>query len=271
MTGKNMFAYSTITYKKEELPLALEQISHAGYDGVELCPKDWEWGLETLGKKGLVHLFAKYSLMVASLYGGLLGADLSELEEACRIGNALGSENVFVLAPVAGSATYDQVLQWAKDACGIAAKYGMILLIHHHAGTFMDELSVCEKLCADIREPNYGLCFDSLHLSLYEDQVEDKLSNLLPYIRYVHFKDLEMDRTEFYKIKPKETWRFGDLGHLEKHYMDLGDGIIHHAAIAEVIRNYGYTGWWEPEIERIYLDRKTQVERNYQRIREYVR
>ena len=53
--------------------------------------------------------------------------------------------------------------------------------------------------------------------------------------------------------------------------MDLGDGIIHHAAIAEVIRNYGYTGWWEPEIERIYLDRKTQVERNYQRIREYVR
>lgn len=271
MTKNDMFAYSTITYKGEELPLALEHISRAGYDGAELCPKDWRWGLEALGKKGFIDLFSKYGVRVASLYGGILGNDLSELDEACQIGSILGSDNVFVLAPVSGSADYDQVLQWAKEACKSVARYGMVLLIHHHAGTFMDELSICEKLSADIREQNYGLCFDSLHLSLYEDHVEEKLSGLLPYIKYVHFKDLETDRAELNKIKPKETWRFGDLGHLECHYMDLGDGIINHAKIAEVIQNYGYKGWWEPEIERIYLDRKKQVERNYLKIREYVR
>ena len=38
-------SYSTLIYEGNELPKAVEHIKKAGYTGIELNPKDWEWSL----------------------------------------------------------------------------------------------------------------------------------------------------------------------------------------------------------------------------------
>lgn len=267
--NRDYFSYCTLTYTGEELPLAVEQIADAGYDGIEIYPKDWQWGMKVLGKKSFQRLFSDAGLCVSAVFGGVLDEKLGNVEEAAKIGQMIGAKYVFVVAPVIGTVEYSQCVDILHRASRLASEYKETLLIHNHAGTFMESLETSQKLCAAVQDLNFGLCLDSLHFALFDDNIENKLSGVLPFVKYVHLKDLDISRRELYKVTPKEEWRWGNLQYLEFHYTDLNSGVIDNAKIAAIIKAYGFSGWWLPEIERAYMNRQIHLNQNYERIKRY--
>ena len=50
-------SYCTLIYKGEELLKALEDVKGAGYQGIELYPKDWRWALNSYSLDELGNIF----------------------------------------------------------------------------------------------------------------------------------------------------------------------------------------------------------------------
>ncbi len=267
---KNQFSYCTLIYDGAELPIAIEHVSRAGYDGIEIYPKDWSWAFREIGVQRLKRLLSDAHLQVSAVFGGVLGSDSAALLDATQAADQLGARTVFTVSPVKGTVGRIECEEILGNACDLLKKYGLTLAIHNHAGTFMESIDVSIDLCGSIRKENFGLCLDSLHFALFDDAIEDKIDPLLPYIRYVHLKDILSSRHELDKLVPKEQWKWGSLGFLERTYTDLENGMIDNRAIARKILNYGYVGWWLPEIERQRIDRSAHAVNNYGIIRSYM-
>jgi sugar phosphate isomerase/epimerase len=268
---KDSFSYCTIIYQGHELPLVVEHISAAGYDGIELYPKDWEWGFSNLGKKGMKKLFDDSGLAVSAVFGGVLENSSDALTDAAKAAETLGARYVFAVSPIKGAVSRSECEDIVSRACDTLASFGLVLVIHNHAGTYMESISVSHDLCNAIHKPNFGLCLDSLHFALFDDDIQDCLEPVIDYVKYVHLKDMTKTRHEIDAAVPKETWRWGALGHLAETYIDLEKGVIDNKAIAAYIKKSGYSGWWIPEIEVARIDRKDHAANNAGLIRSYVK
>lgn len=266
----NKFSYCTLIYDGAELPIAIEHVSRAGYDGIELYPKDWTWAFRELGAQRLKRLLSDASIQVSAVFGGVLGPDPATLLDAAQAADRLGARTVFAVSPVKGEVGRSECEDILNCACDQIEKYSLKLAIHNHAGTFMESLDVSVDLCKAIRKDNFGLCLDSLHFALFDDAIEKKIDPLLPYIAYVHLKDILRSRHELNRLVPQEEWKWGTLSFLEQTYTDLESGIIDNNAIARKISQYGYIGWWLPEIERQRIDRYAHAVNNYNVIRSYI-
>jgi inosose dehydratase len=268
---KDLFSYCTLIYKGYELPLAIEHISAAGYGGIELYPKDWSWGFSHLGKNELRDLFEANGLAVSAVFGGVLENENEALADAAHAAVALDSKFVFAVSPIKGSVSRSECEDIVGNACDFLDTFGLTLLIHNHAGTYMESIGVSHDLCKAIQKPNFGLCLDSVHFALFDDAIQNCLEPVIEFVKYVHLKDMTKTRHEIDAVVPKETWRWGALGHLAETYIDLDKGVIDNKAIAKAIKNSGYSGWWVPEIEVARIDRNNHALNNARLIKSYVK
>lgn len=271
MNMKDMFSYCTLIYDGSELPNALEHIKKAGYDGVELYEKDWRWGIKQLGKKGFKKLFDKSGLKVSALFGGIIKneSSLSVVKEAADIAEFLGSKYIFAVSPQKDCIDKDGFLKGVDIACDYLQKKDIQLVIHNHAGTYMESPKKTVTVCTKIQKMNFGICFDSVHFALFEDNLLGWLDELIKYIKYVHLKDMKLTRLEFYKRRPVEEWRWGDLDHLWEEYTNLEEGVLDNRSIAVRLKKLGYSGWWVPEVERKEYDRQQHAYNNIRRLKSY--
>lgn len=98
-------AYNAILYNDYELEKAIEDINKAGYDGVELFPKQINCENVSIGElERTKDLIRANNLDLACLMVGSLEDErsLRYIKEACDICQILGCKYIFVLPPQKG-------------------------------------------------------------------------------------------------------------------------------------------------------------------------
>lgn len=264
-------SYSTLTYDGSEFFFAIDEIANAGYNGIEIYPKDWEWALSQQSIDDLRKLLAKKRLKISAVFGGSLGigSDFERFTRAADIGSQLDCQYVFFVAPGKHAKNEFNLASVCRETARVLKAKGMIALLHNHAGTMVETSRDAAILSENVNSENFGLCFDSVHYALFEDDLAESVQRTSSYIKYVHLKDIKKTRGELTKSMPAEEWEWGNLAHLSQEYTGLGEGVINNRCVVNELLRIGYSGWWVLEVERREHDRSIQLSRNKKELRSY--
>ena len=266
-------SYCTLIYEGGELLEALEDVKAAGYQGIELYPKDWRWALNSYSLDELGSILRKVDLSVSGVMGGVLNEqkDLEVFGEAVNIAAAIGCPNVFFVAAAKPACDYDEFIRLAKKATAYAASMELTALLHHHAGTLAESMVQTRNIAESVGMDNFAVCFDSVHLALFEKDLAGSMLALGDLIKYVHLKDIKKDREVLLRGVPASDLTWENLDHIAQEYTGLGEGTINNEEVAHTLLDMGYEGWWVIEIERQEYGRKEHAEKNLKRLRAYLR
>ena len=264
-------SYCTLTYNGNEFQTAIIDSGKTGYNGIEIYPKDWEWALSQMPITDLKKLITASGLRVSGVFGGCLSltSDLGHLIQAADIGFQLNCEYVFFVAPGKQAKESFDFVSACKEAAKLLKVKGMVAVLHNHAGTIVETSDDAARLCEAVSARNFGLCFDSVHYALFEDDLEKSVNRTRDFIKYVHLKDIKKDRFKLASITPTAQWEWGHLEHLSREYTGLGEGVINNRAVVKALLDIGYDGWWMIEIERQEYDRSIHASRNINELRNY--
>jgi inosose dehydratase len=241
--------------------LVLDQIAEAGYEGTELGP----YGYLPTAPERLRNELARRELALGSSFVPLpledAGRRARSVERALEVGRLLHSQGVgeVILAddedparaaiagrvPADGSASWGD-RQWAEVrgtvqavAHALGSELGMRVVLHHHAGTFVETPAEVERFLAETDPDQVGLLLDTGHYAYGGGDPVDCVRRHGPRIRYVHLKDAradEIDRVRRTAIAMDEAWRRGV-------FCPLGSGVVDFPRVVEALRGLGYAGW----------------------------
>jgi inosose dehydratase len=264
-------SYCTLIYEGNELLDALEDVQRAGYQGIELYPKDWLWALERYSLDEFGDVFHQFDLSVTGVMGGVLNGqkDLEVFRKAVHIAAAIGCPNVFFVAAAKPASEYNAFIRLAKKATAHAAEMELTALLHHHAGTLAETMAQTRDIAQSVNMDNFGICFDSVHLALFEEDLAGCLTALGDLVRYVHLKDIKKDRETLFHGGLASDLAWDNLDYIAQEYTGLGEGTINNEEIVHTLLDMDYDGWWVIEIERQEYARKEHAEKNLSRLRAY--
>ena len=69
-------SYCTLIYEGNELLTALEDVKRAGYQGIELYPKDWRWALNSYSLEEFADIFQRFGNLLGKFNQLLLHSGL---------------------------------------------------------------------------------------------------------------------------------------------------------------------------------------------------
>lgn len=239
----------------------LDQIAAAGYEGTELGPYGYlPTEPEALGRE----LGARGLLLGSSFVPVPLEApsERARAVETClTVGRLLGTQGVTEVivaddedherARIAGRVPADGSASWSASAWREAAAtlhaiarslrdaLGMRVVVHHHAGTFVETPSEIDRLLAETDPDLVGLLLDTGHAVYGGAEPVDVVRRHGERIRYVHLKDAradELGRVRAQDVPMDEAWRRGV-------FCPLGEGVVDFPRLVEALRASGYAGW----------------------------
>lgn len=239
----------------------LDAIVAAGYDGTELgpygyLPTDPDALRRELGARGL-SLGSSFvplpledasarersvaaALEVARLLatqgvGELIIADDEDPARAARAGRI----------PADGSAGWTDA-QWKEAVATLHAaaralrdRLGMRVVVHHHAGTFLETPAEVDRLLAETDPDLVNLLLDTGHATFGGDDAVDVVHRHGRRIRYLHLKDVRADelaRVRSEDVPMAEAWARGV-------FCPLGAGVVDFPRLVESLRGQDYSGW----------------------------
>jgi len=239
----------------------LDQIVAAGYDGTELGP----YGYLPTEPGALAHELDQRGLALASSFVPLALEDPSRrtvsVETALLVARLLSTRGVghLILAddedprrtriagrvPPDGSAGWSDA-EWREAAATVHAvaqvlrdTLGMRVVLHHHAGTFIETPAEIDRFLRETDPELVGLLLDTGHAVYGGADPLDVLRRHGPRIQYVHLKDAgasALERVRSSEMTMSEAWSAGV-------FCPLGDGVVDFPALAELLRGQGYDGW----------------------------
>jgi inosose dehydratase len=115
----------------------------------------------------------------------------------------------------------------------------MRVVVHHHAGTFVETPEEIDRLLKETDADRVGLLLDTGHAAYGGGDPVDILRRHRERVRYVHLKDArkdELDRVRRTDITMQEAWKRGV-------FCPLGEGVVDFPALVETLRGRGYDGW----------------------------
>ncbi len=265
-------SYCTLIYEGNELLKALEDIKRAGYQGIELYPKDWRWALDRYSLDEFGHVFQRLDISVTGVMGGVLNQekDLEAFSEAVDIAAAIGCPHVFFVAAAKPAGAYGEFIRLAKKATAYAASRGLTAMLHHHAGTLAETMAQTRNIAEAVSMDNFAVCLDSVHCALFEKDLAASVSALGDLIGYVHLKDIKKDREVLLPSGPAADLTWENLGYIAQEYTGLGEGTIDNEEVVHTLLDMGYEGWWVIEIERQEYARKEHTQNNIKKLRQYL-
>lgn len=237
----------------------LGEIAEAGYEGTELGP----YGYFPTDPALLDAALRRVGLKLGSSFVPVRLADPSALdgaiEEVLRVGRLLATQKVAEVivadamdddrariagrAPAQASWSDDQWKQGLSALHQIAGRLhdelGMRVVIHHHAGTFLETPAEIDRLLAGTEAGRVDLLLDTGHYLYGGGDPVDCLRRHGKRIRYVHYKDVNAERLRAVheeKLDLKSAWARGV-------FCPLGQGAIDFATLTEELRSHAYDGW----------------------------
>ncbi|TDE84756.1 sugar phosphate isomerase/epimerase [Deinococcus sp. S9] len=213
---------------------ALRDIAAAGYQGVELFDGNLVayQGREDVFKgylqAGGLSLIAVYS-GANFIYDDVLEDEFWRIEQAARIGQALGAEFLVlgggaVRASGTREEDYTRLAQNLDRAAELAGRSGLTALYHPHLGTIVEGPEALEKVMAQSR---IGLCPDTAHLAAGGNDVPALIRKYASRIPYIHLKGLQRDPLNFLPL----------------------DEDPEMAAIWQAMQDIGFDGWVTVELD----------------------
>lgn len=239
----------------------LDAIAAAGYDGTELGP----YGYLPTSPEALARELSARNLALGSSYVGMPLVDPARRDEAVQaaleVGRLLATRGVRELicagedvperqriagrVPEDGSAglsdrAWKDVAQTLHAvARALSAELGMRVVVHHHAGTFIETTGEIARLLHETDPALVGLLLDTGHAVYGGADPLALIERHGPRIQYVHFKDVkpsELERVRATDIPMGEAWQRGV-------FCPLGEGSVDFPQIAQALRRQGYEGW----------------------------
>ena len=145
--------------------------------------------------------------------------------------------------PADGSAGFDDA-QWREAVTTLNAvaralrdELSMTVVVHHHAGTFVETPQEIDRLLAETDPELVGLLLDTGHAVYGGADPVDVLRRHGDRVRYVHLKDVRADelaRVRTTDIAMSEAWKRGV-------FCPLGEGVVDFPARGRVAARRGAT------------------------------
>jgi len=239
----------------------LDQIAAAGYEGTELGP----YGYLPTRPETLARELRSRGLALGSSFVPLPLEDASRRERsvasALAVARLLATQGVaeLILAddedpartriagrvPADGSASWSGA-EWRETVAtvdavsrALARELGMRVVLHHHAGTFVETPAEIERFLAETDPERGGLLLDTGHAIYGGADPLDLVGRHGERVRYVHLKDArasEIERVRTTDIAMDEAWKSGV-------FCPLGEGVVDFPRLLEALRSRGYAGW----------------------------
>lgn len=239
----------------------LDEIAAAGYEGTELGP----FGYLPTDPAVLQRELKSRRLGLGSSFVPLPLEDAAQrgraVETSLAVARLLATQDVaeLILAddedparqkiagrvPADGSAGWSDA-QWREAvatvhavARALSAELGMRVVLHHHAGTFVETPAEVERFLAETDADLVGLLLDTGHYVYGGGDPLGLVARHGARVRYVHLKDAraeEMRRVRESEIAMGEAWARGV-------FCPLGDGVVDFPRVIEALRRSGYSGW----------------------------
>lgn len=239
----------------------LDEIAAAGYEGTELGP----YGYLPTDAAALARELRSRGLSLGSSFVPLPLEDAARREasvaSALAVARLLATQGVGELIvaddedpararaagriPADGSAGWTDA-QWREAAATLHAvagalrrELGMRVVVHHHAGTFVETPGEIDRLLAETDPDLVNLLLDTGHCVYGGGDPLDVARRHGGRIRYVHLKDArgsEIEHVRRSAVAMDEAWRRGV-------FCPLGDGVVDFPAVVGELRRQGYGGW----------------------------
>jgi inosose dehydratase len=237
----------------------LDEIARAGYQGTELGP----YGYLPTDENELRRELRSRNLGLGSSFVPLPLEDAARrrgsVEIALRVARLLATQGVpeLILADdedperqriagrVGAGAGWSDA-QWREAALSVNAvaqalrdELGMRVVMHHHAGTFVETPEEIERLLRETDATSVGLLLDTGHAVYGGADPVEILKRHGKRVRYVHMKDArgdEIARVRTSQVSMREAWTRGV-------FCPLGDGVVDFANVVEQLRSNAYAGW----------------------------
>jgi len=239
----------------------LDAIAAAGYAGSELGP----FGYLPTEEKALADALEKRGLALGSSFVALpLENPLrcpANVRSALRVARLLKTRGVEFLivagdedperariagrVPDDGSRGYSDA-QWGQvgktlDAIGLALanELDMRVVVHHHAGTFIETPQEIDRMLAETSPEHVGLLLDTGHCLYGGGDPLEVYRRHAARTWYVHLKDADrekLDEVRTTDIPMAEAWRRGV-------FCPLGQGAADFPALLAALRDNDYAGW----------------------------
>lgn len=239
----------------------LDGIARAGYEGTELGPYGYlPTEAEALGRElktrglALGSSFVPLPLEDASRRAASVAAALrvARLLATQGVGELIvaddedpGRASIAGRVPDDGSAGWSDA-QWREAvatlhavAGALRAELGMRVVLHHHAGTFVETPGEIDRLLSDTEADLVGLLLDTGHCVYGGGDPGDVVKRHGSRIGYVHLKDVraeELQRVATTDIAMDEAWRRGV-------FCPLGEGLVDFPQVVTSLRGRGFAGW----------------------------
>jgi inosose dehydratase len=236
----------------------LDAIAAAGYEGTELGP----YGYLPTDAEVLRRELEGRRLGLASSFVPVRLDDPAALEAAKRevltVGRLLcelGVPDVIVAdegderrIALAGSGVAEpwSERQWAAVgrafevlASALKDELGMRIVVHHHAGTYLETPAEIDRLLAITEPGRVDLLLDTGHYVYGQGDPVELVEKHGARIRYLHYKDLDAAKLAVVRrdrVDMKIAWRQGV-------FVPLGRGCIDFPSLTEKLRAQGYDGW----------------------------
>jgi inosose dehydratase len=239
----------------------LDEIARAGYEGTELGP----YGYLPTQPAALDRELKARRLGLGSSFVALPLEDASRraasVEHARRVARLLATQGVGELiladdedperARIAGRVAEDghdgwSDAQWREAAATAEAvakalrdELRMRVVVHHHAGTFVETPAEIDRLLASTDADLVGLLLDTGHCVYGGGDPLDVLKRHRSRVRYVHAKDArpdELSRVRTSDVTMAEAWKRGV-------FCPLGEGVVDFPRVVETLRSNEYDGW----------------------------
>ena len=239
----------------------LDAIAAAGYEGTELGP----YGYLPTTPEALAAELRKRNLGLGSSFVPLpledAGRRAKSVESALAVARLLATQGVQELiiaddegpertriagrVPADGSAGWNDG-QWREAvatlhavAKAIGDELRMRVVVHHHAGTFLETPAEIDRLLAETDPSLVGLLLDTGHAAYGGADPVEIARRHGGRIRYVHLKDVngkELDHVRRSSVPMEEAWKRGV-------FCALGEGVVDFQRVVETLRGKGYAGW----------------------------
>ncbi len=235
-----------------ELEAELSAIRTAGYGAVELHPPHLDaYAADPTARRSARAAIDAAGLTIACANLGVLrdgeypATTLTRLAAAV----ALGVPQVFVLMGDAAAASWEDDLARVRHVCNVAGADGVQVVLHHHAGTRVDNGAAIERYLDEVDRANAGLLFDTAHYALFETDLAGGVRGFAGRIDAVHVKDLTAPGPELMRDGVFDT--LPAVRPLTPSYTDIGAGVLDLAGVARALAETGYAGWTTTEMETL--------------------
>ena len=239
----------------------LDAIAEAGYDGTELGP----FGYLPTTRDALARELEARHLTLGSSFVPVALEDTSArpavLAHALKVASLLAQFGVKELivaddedprrTRAAGRIPADGSLGWTSEEWKVATEtleliasrvmeeHGLRVVVHHHAGTFIETPQEIDRMLEGTRSELVNLLLDTGHAVYGGCDPLDLATRHGARVKYVHLKDVDAVRLKEVRssdITMQEAWKRGV-------FCALGEGVVDFKGIRETLGGRGYCGW----------------------------